>query len=321
MGTRADATPHRFRRGVVIAAILALGWGLAGCTSGSSDSSGVAPGAPDAAYGEGGVAEAGGNDAAATDASTEDRSVIITGEMYMTVQDPIKAADQASGLVEVAGGRIDARRETAPTEYDGGSAYLTLRIPADDLDAVVDRLRELGTVDEYSTTSADVTREVTDLEAQISTLRASTARIESLLAEAEDISDIITLENELDSRQAQLESLEARQRGLDDQVSMSTIALSLTTEPVVIVDDAPQTFLGGLESGWNALTDFLTGALVVTGVLLPWLAAVALVGIVVLVAVRAARSRRARMTAASLPAPEAPREPAPAGEPAAGDGD
>src|SRR5690606_34760267 len=179
---------------------------------------------------------------------------IITGSMYMTVEQPIEAADEAANIVLDAGGRIDARRETAPSEGYGGAASLTLRIPSGQLDTVVDRLRALGTVDEHNTDVSDVTNEVDDLEARISTLRASTARIEALMVDAQDISDIILLEDELARRQAELESLEARQRGLNDQVSMSTIHLSLTTEPVVIVDDDPETFLDGLEAGWNALT-------------------------------------------------------------------
>jgi len=84
---------------------------------------------------------------------------------------------------------------------------------------------------------------------------------------------------------------------------MSAIDLSLTTEPVVLIeDDSPRTFWTGLESGWDGLVTFVTGALVVLGVLLPWLAAAAVVGGVVLVAVRAARSRNAQ---------EAPKAPVP----------
>src|SRR5665648_606586 len=109
--------------------------------------------------------------------------VIITGAMYMTVEDPIAAADRAVGIVQDAGGRIDARSETAPDERNGGSASLTLRIPPNHLDAVIDDLRELGTVDQLSTDSYDVTTEVTDLDAKISTLRASTERIQGLLLE------------------------------------------------------------------------------------------------------------------------------------------
>ncbi len=117
---------------------------------------------------------------------------------------------------------------------------------------MVEDLRTLGTVDQFSTDSYDVTTQVTDLEAQISTLRASTGRIEALLGQAKDISDIITLENELDRRQAQLESLEAQQRGLDDQVSMSTSTCrSPPSRSSSSRMTAPQSFWDGLVSGWD----------------------------------------------------------------------
>lgn len=308
MSTRTHATSRRARRGGVAAALVMVAGVLAGCSS-SADSAGSGG---DAAF-AGADVEAGAEAPAEVNkASAVDRSVIITGTMYMTVADPIAVADQVAGIVQSAGGRIDARSETAPDENYGGSATLTLRIPSDDLDAVVDRLRELGTVDQFSTDSYDVTIEVTDVEAQISTLRASTERIEALLVEAKDISDIITLENELDGRQAELEGLEARQRGLSDQVSMSTINLSLTTEPVVIVDDSPETFWDGLVSGWTALVAFLSGALVIFGVLLPWITLMALIALAVVVAVRAGTSRKARRRAKSAVTSQQPPVPPPA---------
>lgn len=294
MSTHAHVSRSSTVRGGLIASAVALVALLAGCGSSSADLSdaGAEAGA-EPMYAE--ASDGGGEDTDRDGAPADDRSLIITGAMYMTVEDPIVAADRAAGIVTNAGGRIDARSETAPDEHYGGSAALTLRIPADDLEEVLDDVRELGTVDELSTNSYDVTNEVTDLEASISTLRASTTRIESLLLEAEDISDIITLENELDDRQAELESLEARQRGLDDQVAMSTIELSLTTEPVVILEeDDPENFLDGLESGWDSLVAFLSGALVIIGVLLPWLALIAVVTLALVVLMRSRKSRRAR---------------------------
>ncbi len=306
MRTHTLAAPRRARRGGFIASLFAVATVLAGCSSAASgypDSRGdEMAGANMPAAADGGFAEAPNASKA-----TADRSVIITGSMYMTVEDPIAAADRAAGIVQNAGGRIDARSETAPDENYGGSASLTMRIPSSRLDAVVDNLRALGTVDQFSTDSYDVTTEVTDLNAQISTLRASTKRIEALLSEAKNISDIITLENELDRRQSELESLEARQRGLDDQVSMSTITLSLTTEPVVVVvvDDSPENFWDALVSGWNALMGFLSGALIVLGVMLPWLALMAVIAIAVVFVVRSRKSRFAR-AAAEPPAPKKP---------------
>ena len=314
MSTRTSPSSRRARRAGALASLFAVAVVLAGCSASESASADTRVNAA--------VAEEGGDaafdNAAPEDAGsvTADRSVIITGFLYMTVEDPIAMADKAAGIVKTAGGRIDARSETAPDERNGGSAALTMRIPSNKLDAVVDDLRVLGTVDQYSTDSYDVTTEVTDLDAEISTLRASTARIEGLLADAKSISDIITLENELDGRQAELVSLEARQRGLDDQVSMSTINVSLTTEPVVIVkvDDSPKNFWDGLVSGWNGLVGFVSVALIVIGVLLPWLALMGLIAYGIVGLVRRSNARRARKAAAAWAAGPFAQAPAPAAQ-------
>ncbi|WP_062070196.1 DUF4349 domain-containing protein [Demequina sediminicola] len=291
----------RLRAGVLGAVLILAALLMTGCSASSEDSSSAYSGQDDALVDrealttEESMADAsGGGDIGIeqTESVVDDRSVIVTGSMFMTVDDPVAVADDAAAIVTDAGGRIDGRSETAPTDYDGGSAWMTLRIPSDQLDAVVDDLRALGSVDEFNTHTLDVTREVTDLDAEISTLTASTDRIEALLDQAEDIEDIIALESELDSRRSELESLEARQRGLSDQVSMSTVDLSLTTEPAVLVDDSPSTFLGGIETGWNALTGFASAALVSLGVLLPWLAVLGIVAAAVIVLVRRRRVKR-----------------------------
>lgn len=297
---------------VLVAAALAV---LAGCSSAGDYADEADYGGDPAfdggeAYEDSMAAQDEGAPAADRTVTTQ-RAVIVTGEMFMTVEDPIQAAAEASSIVTAAGGRIDARSERAPEGAFGGSAVLTLRVPAARLDSVVDSLRALGEVDEYATNSYDVTNEVTDLESRISTLRESTARIEGLIADADDISDVIELENELARRQGELEGLEARQRGLDDQVSMSTLTLSLTTEPVVIIqEEEPDTFWDGLVTGWEALVAFVSGLLVVLGVLLPWLAVLGLILFVVLWLARRGRARRAKRRAAA-PAPGVP-APAPA---------
>lgn len=278
------------RLAAAVAFLLLLAALLAGCSSSAEDAPQSAS-APVAEFDSGGNVVEEASDS--TNPSAADRSIIITGSMYMTVENPLAAADKAATIVKDAGGRVDARGETAPDGGNGGSAELTLRIPTDRLDAVVEDLRALGTVDEFTTTSSDVTNEVTDLDAHISTLRASTERIEALLLEAKDITDIIKLEDELAARQAELESLEAQQRGLTDQVSLSTIQLSLTTVPVVVVvDDSRATFVDGIATGWNALVSFFSVAFVVFGVLLPWLILLAVIALVVIATARMRKSRQ-----------------------------
>jgi uncharacterized small protein (DUF1192 family) len=257
---------------VFLAAMLAL-TGCSAASGGGSDSGDYsAPQAPD----QGGVAggEAGGDGAIADEdgvaSPTEERQVIVSGNVTITAEDPLKASREAVRIVEAAGGRVDGRTEYAPSQGDQGSATLQLRIPADKLTATLDKLEELGRADEIALSSSDVTVASQDLDARINALRASIERLNGLIVKAKDIDDLITLESAISTRQAELESLEAEKRYLDDQVSMSTISLYLRSDA-----EAPKTvpgdFWSGLATGWNAFVGFWAGLLVVLGVLLPWL--------------------------------------------------
>ena len=278
------------RRTLIIpTALLLSALALTGCSAGADSS----------AYDSGGVAapmpatdtlnqEAGSADGQ----STVDRSVITTGWVTITVTDPMDAAAEAARITESVGGRIDSRSEYAPRGGDGGSATLTLRIPSKDLTATLDKLKELGDVQEVSLSATDVTMESQDLDARITSMRASIDRLTALLAGATDTDSLIALETAISDRQGQLESMEAQQRFLADQVSMSTVTLNLVTEQVV-ADPQPVTFLDGLVAGWNAFVAFFAGLLVVIGVLIPWLV---LAGIITAVVVVLIKRRKPKVT-------------------------
>ncbi len=276
-------------------ALLLSALALTGCAAtGGSDDGSVTPGLSDPGVTDPGVTAPEFADGTAAEAGGEavDRQVITTGWVSIVVDDPADAAAEAVRITESVGGRVDGRSEIAPTDGDAGSATLTLRIPAEALTSTLDRLRELGDVREVSLNASDVTMQAQDLEARITALRASVDRLLALLPTATDTETLIALETALSERQAELESLQAQKRYLDDQVSMATITLSLTT-----VADAPQvapdSFLAGLIAGWNALVAFLAGLLVVLGVALPWLGLAGLIALVVVLLVRRARRSRA----------------------------
>lgn len=261
--------------------LLAVAVSLAGCTSSPSTVDQVAP-----MTGEGSRT----SDAASEATLAEDsRSVVTTGSMTVTADDPIAAAADAVTIVEAAGGRVDARTENAPTENDNGSATLSLRIPSTSLTATLDELKTLGDTENVSVNAVDVTTQSQDLAARISALRASVDRLTALLATATDTKVLIELETAISERQGNLEAMEAQQRDLADQVALSSIELSLispTDAPVT----PPDSFWSGLLAGWTALTGFFGFVLVALGVLTPWLV---LAGVLVVVALLVLRRRRA----------------------------
>jgi len=271
---------------------------LAGCSAGggASNESGGDAGAPVQAPGIVGEDAAVDSDGFSVESEGEaDRAVIVTGTMTVTAEDPSDAAREAVRIVEAAGGRVDARSEYAPSGGDLGSASLTLRIPADKLQAVLDDLAALGRdgrADEVSTYTQDVTVLVADLEARIGTQRGIIERLNALFANAVTIQDLIELETIIAQHQSELESLEAQQRATDDQVALSTLDLYLRSEASAPVEE-PLDFLGGLQTGWGAFVAFFSGLLVALGVLLPWLVTAALITAATIYLVRWRRARAA----------------------------
>lgn len=282
--------------GIAILAALTLG-GCAAAT-GTGDSAEPSFGIEGPAGLDGGAGPSGGfatDEAAAArgeTASDADRSVVTTGTMTLTVADPADAARDATRIVEAAGGRVDARSEQAPDGRGDGRAQLALRIPAEAVTSTLEELRALGRADSVTIAATDVTVERQDVEARVTALRASLGRLAALLAEAADIGDLLAIESEIANRQAELESLEARQRHLVDQVAMSTISLEIRTEA-----EAPSALPGdfgeGLVTGWAAFAAFWSGALVVLGILVPWLVAAGVVALLLVILLRR-RARRAR---------------------------
>ena len=268
--------------GVVLAAVL-----LAGCTTSSSGTSdaqsaesmdaGAVPGQP-VAPGEPGEAGAG-------DAATADRSVITTGSVSVTVEDPIGAAEDAVTIVEEAGGRVDSRTENPKTENQAASANLSLRIPAGDLDRTLDELRALGTVNYVSLNASDVTQQSQDLDARITALSTSVDRLLALMTQATSTTDLVAIEGELSTRQAELESMRSQRDYLSDQVEFSTVSLELYSTGTV-APGAPDNFWTGIVAGWNTLVVALSGLLVGVGFALPWLAILAVFGGIVFLIVR-----------------------------------
>jgi hypothetical protein len=230
--------------------------------------------------------------------------VVTTATASLAVEDPAEGAQRVSELVESVGGRVDERTEQAASgedEVEGAVADLVVRVPADALTGVLAGLENLGDVERVSVSRSDVTATAVDLDARIAALRTSVARLQALMDGAATTEALLAAEEVLSERQEQLESLQSQRALLADQVELSTLSVHL--EPFGVAPaGGPKGFLDGLGTGWRSLVAALGAAVVVLGILLPWVAVAALVAAGVLVPVRLAR-RRAAVAAPVPPVP------------------
>lgn len=255
---------------------------------------------------KGGTADLGTSGAAdsALDAPAAGRDVITTASATVEVDDVVAAAAAVSAAAAAEGGFVESQSLDASADpsrvtegdiayYPGPSgSWISVRVPADRLDAVVASLADLGTVTSSRVDRQDVTTQTIDLRARIDALEASVERLTGLMAEATTTADLLTAESELSARQGELESYRQQLSYLEGQVQLSTLSVSLV-EPTPVVKADPAGFGDGIAAGWNGLVATLNGIVIGLGFLLPWLAVLAVVLLATWGVRRLVRRRRA----------------------------
>ena len=181
---------------------------------------------------------------AASSAQNWDRMIIRTATLQLKVKDVPESLDRVRSLAGIHGGYIASSDSHIEGEYT--VATLTLQVPAAQFDDAMTELRKVGVkaIGE-NVSSSDVTEEFTDLQSQLKNLRATEGRIQALMARAERIEDILTLDRELRQIQSEIERIQGRTNYLSKRAEMSSITVTLYPE-VAPVEPVKVT-----EEGWN----------------------------------------------------------------------
>ncbi len=221
------------------------------------------------------------------------RDVVKTASMTIRVADVSEAADKAAVMVEDSDGRVDSRTEDAGSDRGLARISVVLRVPVAKLDGVVRELKTLGTVQTAETRSEDVTAQRVDLDARIKALQTSVDRLLGIMRDAKDPEALISAENALSQRQADLDSLRAQREALGDRIEYSTVDVTFVAETVGGPSPKEyQGFVGQMERGWDAMVSVAGNLVLLFGLLIPWLGVLVVAGAIGYGLVRLVRARR-----------------------------
>ncbi|OIJ91419.1 DUF4349 domain-containing protein [Streptomyces colonosanans] len=301
-----SARPVRLLAATLIAAALAL----AGCSADSNeksagsaaDAKAAAPGAQRQGAAE--SSQAGGAKSRTGAPRLTANGIIRTASLTVQVKDVPKALGEARATAENAGGFVGSESTSRDTEGHERTR-LVLRVPTEKYDEVLSGLQGAGKLVDRTAKAEDVSDQIVDVDSRIKSQRASVARVRELMDKATKLSDVVALEGELSSREADLEALLAQQASLKDRTSLATITLSLSETPVkkAAKDDRPG-FVDALASGWHVFVTLLRWIALAIGAALPF---AGLAGLLVLVWVRLVRPRLSpRTVPVARTAPENP---------------
>jgi hypothetical protein len=282
------------------AGLLAASLAVAGCSadSNSADTSAARAGAAGAAAPEAGPNAADGKQASGssgsgtstrtTDIARSQSYIVRTATLTVEAKNVPDALAQARTLVTGAGGYVGDESTSLDAKGQEHSR-LQLRVPQDRYDGVLSDLAGLGKLVDRKAQAQDVTSEVVDVESRVKSQRASVARVRELMNRATKLTDVVTLEGELGSRQADLEALEAQQASLKDRTGMATVTLILREPDAVPAAKEDAGVWGSvadaLGAGWHAFYVTFRAILIALAAVLPF-AALGLLGWVVYRALR-----------------------------------
>jgi Domain of unknown function (DUF4349) len=273
----------------------------AGC-SGSSSSASAASGsaafpaassAPSAAAAPAnGFAAAGtsaGSSSSSQSASTtalvpSGQQLIETAQLSVRAKNVQSAISRATSIVTAAGGYVSAENASAgqgnPSQ---ATATVTFKIPVAVYSTTMSALSGsgLGTQLSLSQQAQDVTQQVADVGSRVTSDEAAIAQLRALLAHAGSVGELLSVQDQINSEETDLESMLAQQTALNHETSYATVTLNLVGPKAVAKPrpkQAPPGLNGGLSRGWHAFRVTISWLLTVLGAVAPFAAVVALIG-------------------------------------------
>ena len=102
---------------------------------------------------------------------------------------------------------------------------ITLKVPVDNFDATVEQLKLVGDVKNYNVYSSDMTTQYMDTKSYLESYQKEKARIEQLLDKAEQIEDIIKVEERLNSIQRMIDSYQRQLTNINRVTEYSQISV------------------------------------------------------------------------------------------------
>lgn len=177
--------------------------------------------------------------------------LVYRGDMTLETTDFTATAQSLGDLVETYGGYFSS---TNVGQYGSNYRYgeYTVRIPAENYDLFHQSIGALTLVTRDRTTVEDISATYYDTQGRLETQQIKLDRLQSLLEQAENMEDLITIEAAISDTQWQIDNLSGDMNYYDSIVDYATIDISLNeVYQLSNVQDAPKTFGERIGNGFT----------------------------------------------------------------------
>jgi hypothetical protein len=172
------------------------------------------------------------------DTSAAQTRLVVTTNLGLEVDGLRDVFGTAGDLARRAGGFVAEARITDAD--DATSAFLRLRVPAEQHDRLLTALRGLSDkVTREESNAREVTAEYTDLQSRLVNLQRTEEQYQALLGRAGSIDEVLKVTTRLDDVRGEIEQVQGRANLLANQSDFATIALTLSVPPAPATVNLP----------------------------------------------------------------------------------
>lgn len=169
-----------------------------------------------------------------TESQSYDRKIIVSGSISIEVTDFDNRMKSLMDLAQRHGGYIEnSNVDNNGSYYVEGkrqnikTGNISLRIPSDKFQIVLDEVKSMGEVKNENTNSVDISDAYYDTATRIENLKVQENRLRELLALAKNVDEILKIENELNRVRSEIDLMSTDIKRWDKQVSMSSLYINL----------------------------------------------------------------------------------------------
>lgn len=292
---------------LALLAVLLTGCGSAGKSAVSYDSGMVEYAVSDEAAMAPAEGAAMKNSAADTGSTQlpQNRKWIVTVNLTAETDDLDALRSALDEKIAALNGYVEDQSVYNGSIYDSGrryrSANLTVRIPADSIDAFLQDVGGLANIVRQNKSIEDVTLSYVATESRLKALETEEARLLELLSQAENMTDLLEIEARLSEVRSELENYASQKRLYDNQIDYATIYIAIEevqeytpTEEPSLWERIRDGFKDNLEGVGEGLLDVLVWFIVS----IPTLVVLAVVVLILVLIVRRIRRHRKAKKAA-----------------------
>jgi len=221
--------------------------------------------------------------ASGVEPAQQEKKIIRTLDVTLRTGDFENDLEKIKELCVSLGGWVEYAWQTGDTQQgELRRGEMTLRIPTDRLSEARGLLEGVGRVTSLTESARDVTASYQDTQARLQTQKTKMERLQTMLAAATEMSDLIELEAAIADTQYMIDSYEGQLRNTDRQVDYTSVNVTLREEASAQTAQEKNVPLmerigAGLEASVEAMGEFFQAMAVFLIAAAPWLAILAAV--------------------------------------------